>query len=149
MSKPKSIKAEILSLRAQGKNYNEIVQILKCSKGTVSYHCSEFGKSNARRRRMRLAGAGIRALKLKAGGKCISCGYNKYFGALDFHHVNGNGGFKNGVTRFMNCYGYKRAEEEARKCVLLCSNCHRELHGGVLKLDNIPQPFSVKGPIAG
>ena len=35
------MKDEILRLRAEGKSYNEIVAILGCSKGTVSYHCGE------------------------------------------------------------------------------------------------------------
>jgi 5-methylcytosine-specific restriction endonuclease McrA len=33
------MKEEILKLRSEGKSYNEIVKILNCSKGTISYHC--------------------------------------------------------------------------------------------------------------
>lgn len=35
-----SLKDEILKLRKEGKNYNEICEKLECSKGTVSYHCN-------------------------------------------------------------------------------------------------------------
>jgi DNA-binding CsgD family transcriptional regulator len=35
-----SLKEEILILRKNGKNYNEICEILNCSKGTVAYHCN-------------------------------------------------------------------------------------------------------------
>lgn len=36
------MKDRILELRKNGKTYNEITKILKCSKGTVSYHCKNF-----------------------------------------------------------------------------------------------------------
>lgn len=39
------MKEQILKLRAEGKTYNEIVNILGCSKGTISYHCGNKGKS--------------------------------------------------------------------------------------------------------
>lgn len=35
-----NMKEEILNLRKNGKTYNEIREILGCSKGTISYHCS-------------------------------------------------------------------------------------------------------------
>ena len=38
----KNIKNEILELRKNGKTYNEIVTILNCSKGTISYHCKNM-----------------------------------------------------------------------------------------------------------
>ena len=38
----KNLKPQILSLREQGKTYNEIASILNCSKGSISYHCSNF-----------------------------------------------------------------------------------------------------------
>lgn len=43
----RSLKPQILSLRQQGKTYNEIAQILDCSKSIISYHC---GNGNERRR---------------------------------------------------------------------------------------------------
>lgn len=61
------------------------------------------------------------------GGKCSKCGYNRYYGALDLHHLDGKD-FSFGRNL---C---KKSEEElikeAKKCVILCANCHRELHGG-------------------
>lgn len=45
------MKEQILELRAQGKTYNEIVEILGCSKGTVSYHCGEGQKEKSTKRR--------------------------------------------------------------------------------------------------
>lgn len=63
------------------------------------------------------------------GGKCESCGYNRYLGALDFHHKDQTQKDFSishvGKTEF--CDKIKR---ELDKCQLLCSNCHRETHGG-------------------
>jgi DNA invertase Pin-like site-specific DNA recombinase len=42
MARPRQIKNDILSLREQGKTYNQIVSILKCSKSTVNYHCKRY-----------------------------------------------------------------------------------------------------------
>jgi hypothetical protein len=41
------MKEQILELHAQGKSYNEIVRILGCSKGSVSYHCGNGQKEKA------------------------------------------------------------------------------------------------------
>lgn len=40
------MKEEILKLRKEGKSYNEIKEILKCSKATISYHCSKLESNN-------------------------------------------------------------------------------------------------------
>jgi len=49
------MKEEILKLRDEGKSYKQIVDILGCSKGTVSYHCGkgQKEKTNNRRRKRR------------------------------------------------------------------------------------------------
>jgi DNA replicative helicase MCM subunit Mcm2 (Cdc46/Mcm family) len=61
------------------------------------------------------------------GGKCIFCGYNKCNDALDFHHLDSNkkefGLSVRGLTR-----SWEKIKEELDKCILVCANCHRELH---------------------
>lgn len=59
------------------------------------------------------------------GGKCSSCGYSRCTAALDMHHLNP----KLKTLTFGNCgtFSWKRLEEEAKLCILLCANCHREL----------------------
>jgi predicted HNH restriction endonuclease len=65
-------------------------------------------------------------LKIMLGGKCSRCGYDKSFCALDFHH---NQGDKEGnVSRLIKDFSKQKALKEIRKCILLCANCHRELH---------------------
>ena len=61
------------------------------------------------------------------GGRCQKCGYNRCSDALDFHHLDSSskefGISQRGYTR-----SWKKVVEELAKCVLLCANCHRELH---------------------
>ena len=64
----------------------------------------------------------------KLGGKCSSCGYKKTNSALCFHH-------KNPSTKSFNISGIRltntpraKLEKEVAKCIVLCHNCHAELH---------------------
>ncbi len=65
----------------------------------------------------------------EAGGKCEMCGYDRHPAALHFHHVDpAEKSFSLshlGVTRSI-----ARCREEARKCMLLCANCHAEVEAG-------------------
>jgi len=74
----------------------------------------------------------IKSIEYK-GGKCISCGYNKCNEALDFHHIDESkkefGLSEKGMTR-----SWERTMKELDKCILVCANCHRELHHGKLQL---------------
>ena len=66
------------------------------------------------------------------GGRCVICGYSKYPGALDLHHVNGEKGFgigEKGYTR-----SWEAVKKELDKCVLVCANCHREIEAGITQL---------------
>jgi len=64
---------------------------------------------------------------LYKGAKCKICGYKRCFDAFDFHHVDESqkkfGISQDGLTR-----SWERVQKELDKCVLLCSNCHREVH---------------------
>lgn len=63
------------------------------------------------------------------GGRCIVCGYNKCYNSLDFHHLNGLEKKFSLSTSWQK--SWKEIEEEIKKCVLLCRNCHAELHSGM------------------
>lgn len=71
------------------------------------------------------------------GGKCVCCGYNRYIGALEFHHTDPTqkdfGISASGYTR-----SWDSIMSELDKCVLVCANCHREIHSGIL---NCPQIY--------
>jgi len=60
------------------------------------------------------------------GGKCKLCGYNKCSKALDFHHTREDK--EECVSKLISNFSKKKILKEAKKCVLLCANCHRELH---------------------
>jgi hypothetical protein len=71
------------------------------------------------------------------GGQCVACGYDRCIRNLSFHHRDaatkefGISGAVNGNWNVMLA--------EAKKCVLLCANCHGEVHAGlrdVAKLEN-------------
>ncbi|OGE81296.1 MAG: hypothetical protein A3H72_00485 [Candidatus Doudnabacteria bacterium RIFCSPLOWO2_02_FULL_48_8] len=67
------------------------------------------------------------------GGKCVLCGYNKYLGALDFHHLDpSKKDFAISVRDLTRSWNKIKAELD--KCVLVCANCHRELHAGISQL---------------
>jgi len=61
------------------------------------------------------------------GGKCVHCGYNRYPGALEFHHRDPT---KKDIK--ISKFGRKSitatVKTELDKCDLLCANCHREEH---------------------
>lgn len=67
------------------------------------------------------------------GGKCIICGYSKYAGALDLHHLDPKtksfGIGDKGYTR-----SWEAVRNEADKCILVCANCHREVEAGITQL---------------
>lgn len=70
----------------------------------------------------------IQAIKL-LGGKCSICGYDKCIDALEFHHKNpSEKDFKLGSGNTMSWKEYK---SEALKCIVVCSNCHKEIHAKI------------------
>src|SRR3989339_393173 len=64
------------------------------------------------------------------GGQCCLCGYRKYSGALELHHLDKSKKefalSKEGLTRSL-----EKMKAEANKCVLVCANCHREIHAKI------------------
>ena len=181
-----SLKEEILKLRREGKNYNEIVKILNCSKSTISYHCNnnDVGGNFVSEIREKLTEDVINELneyykehtikecmdkfnisktsvvkhtvnkyrklsddelkirnyrhlkyhrqKLKQsaiiykGGCCERCGYDRCNSALEFHHLNPNEkDFGIGTYKVLS---WDKLKNELDKCVMVCANCHREIH---------------------
>jgi 5-methylcytosine-specific restriction endonuclease McrA len=77
----------------------------------------------------------IEAVKYK-GGKCERCKYDKYVGALEFHHLNPE-------EKDFSMSSYRgtginnKVKEELDKCIMLCVNCHREEHDRIIKLKEL------------
>jgi len=60
-------------------------------------------------------------------------GYDRYIGALHFHHLD-PAQKEFGISRRGFTRSIQKMREEAAKCVLLCSNCHPEVEGGIATL---------------
>jgi transposase len=93
-----------------------------CIDGRGRYRCKKCRSDAVARRRRKVKAI----LVAEAGGRCCVCGYDRNMRALHFHHLDPS------VKRHeINAKGVALALDklraEARKCVLLCSNCHAEV----------------------
>lgn len=64
------------------------------------------------------------------GDKCCLCGYNKSISALEFHHIDASQK-EYGISSSGNCHNLNKDLSEVKKCILVCANCHREIHDGL------------------
>ena len=72
-------------------------------------------------------------LVAEAGGRCAMCGYDRCHAALAFHHLDPSA--KRMVVSAQGIgVGIAQLREEARKCILVCHNCHSEIETGVASL---------------
>lgn len=65
-------------------------------------------------------------VEYKSGACCI-CGYNKCNAALEFHHTNPNEK-EFTISKMRNTTFNEKTQQELDKCILICRNCHAELH---------------------
>ncbi len=90
---------------------------------------AEYMREAVKKRRKRLREM---ACEYK-GGKCAICGYDRCQRALEFHHLGDKkkdfGLSSRGLTR-----SWEKIKEELKKCILLCSNCHMEVHDQITQL---------------
>lgn len=89
------------------------------------YNCSPEGDKSKQIISLRQA-MKKEAVKRK-GCKCEICGYSKNIAALQFHHINPKekqfGLSQSGIT-----HSWEEYWREAQKCILVCANCHAEIH---------------------
>lgn len=78
-------------------------------------------------------------LLLEFGGHCQICGYSENIEAFEFHHINPDEKERSISSMLGHC-SLKRIREEAKKCVLLCSNCHRAVHAGKATIEHLTKP---------
>lgn len=69
----------------------------------------------------------------KQGG-CFVCGYDKCTRALEFHHLKREGkvGAPLAMAQRPKKYSPQDVLDELDKCVVMCSNCHREEQAGYI-----------------
>jgi len=72
----------------------------------------------------------------KMGSACSICGYDRNFAALEFHHTEPSKKLFQLDLRSLSNRKWEAIEDEVKKCRLLCSNCHTELHNSDCFLGN-------------
>lgn len=63
------------------------------------------------------------------GGKCTQCGYSRCAGALEFHHLDPT--IKDESICNLRKSLWETIKAELDKCILVCANCHREIHAEI------------------
>jgi predicted HNH restriction endonuclease len=77
----------------------------------------------------------IKAKIVKGFGSCCSgCGYDRCHDALEFHHLDPDEKEFSLKKARANNYSWARMVEELKKCIMLCGNCHAEVHAGTRQL---------------
>ena len=88
------------------------------------YRCRKCSSDFVIKRRQQLK---IMSVEYK-GGKCLICGYDKCLSALEFHHLNPN---EKDFQVSGKSISWDKIKNELDKCVLVCSNCHQEIHSNL------------------
>ena len=110
--------------------------IKSCNKHGETSHVIDSEGKRYRCRKCRVEAVDRRRKLLKSmaleykGGCCSKCGYNKCISALEFHHLD-----PSQKDFSLSSDGHTRSWEttkiELDKCILVCANCHREIHTGI------------------
>jgi hypothetical protein len=72
-----------------------------------------------------------------AGGRCSICGYDKNLAALVFHHNDSSSKDFKLDMRSLSNRKLEPVLNEIDKCILVCANCHAELHNPHLNLASL------------
>ena len=68
-------------------------------------------------------------VEYKNDKSCIICG-ESFNNCLEFHHIDPTTKYK----AISSLESIKLIQEEIKKCIIVCANCHRKIHGNVLNL---------------
>lgn len=113
---------------------NNVITCVKCSKpltGKQKTYCSSACKNDQLQSYQAQQARGLKRklfLIQKFGGECTICKYKKNSTALTFHHLEPKN--KSFALDLRSLSNRKQVviDEEASKCILVCHNCHSELH---------------------
>lgn len=76
----------------------------------------------------------VNEIKIECG--CCLCDESE-FCCLDFHHVRDK---ERPISKLVKGgWAWKSILEEMRKCIIVCSNCHRKIHAGILSVKDQPK----------
>lgn len=68
------------------------------------------------------------------GGSCSICGYCKCNDVMEFHHLDPSTKETSWGQIRGSIKSWESIVEEMQKCVMLCSNCHKEVHAGISQI---------------
>lgn len=109
-----------------GNKFSPLTQ--SANKRQICYDCVPNGETVTR-------GKYVELIKTKKyDGKCAKCGYSRCVSALEFHHIDPS---KKDTIISSDSITLAKAIEESKKCVLICSNCHKEFHAGLWDLSEL------------
>jgi len=117
---------------------NKIPNCIVCSKaltGKQTMYCSTNCKKSVHQSYVAQKKRGLtRRLDFvqKLGGECSKCGYSTNLAGLAFHHLRDKK-FQLDMRAFSN-RNIEPILAELDKCILLCHNCHAEVHNPSLDL---------------
>lgn len=132
-------KDEVIAFYLENKSLNKTAKFFKCCKTTIRKIIpTEIILSNKKigclgdekKRKKSLCVVNWRKRKKVElvnykGGECVCCGYNKSISALQFHHLNPK---EKDFSISGKSYSFEKLKREVDKCILVCSNCHIEIH---------------------
>lgn len=115
---------QIVKLSIEGKSYNEISEILGCSKGTISYYLGAGQKEKTLQRQKDKRNNITKYIQeYKQSKVCTDCKENYPYWMMDLDHIDG---------KDFNLAAYKTKTSsievvmlEIEKCEVVCANCHR------------------------
>jgi hypothetical protein len=113
-------------------NLSKVAKLYNISRGTVRFYVKPKERNEIIDKRKYNVEAvtktrqkrKIELIKYK-GGKCENCEYNKTNSALQFHHINPE---EKDFTIGGKNYSWDIMKKEVDKCILVCANCHCEIH---------------------
>jgi transposase-like protein len=106
--------------------YCAVHGITRHVRNATGYRCAICRSTHVTNRRRAMK----RILLEEAGGACLICGYDRCVAALHFHHLDPS---RKSFTLALggNTRSLDKVRAEARKCVVLCANCHAEVESGL------------------
>jgi len=120
------IKSEKLCPKCNKKK--KLNEFYKRESGGYSSYCKLCCSNSTKDRQIKLKKEAVEYL----GGKCLICGYNKYYGALEFHHLEPSK--KDYIISKSKLLNLDKVKKELNKCICLCRSCHAEVHGKLINI---------------
>lgn len=108
-----------------GRDFKSLTKQIYCNSCLKRYLKQSFPRSSTQKRMIRNR---IFITLYKKNKKCKMCGYSKYPEIMDFHHKNSRAKEKSVSELMRTLQPIDKIKREIEKCVLLCPNCHREVH---------------------